>query len=231
MKFSELTPAIFIKRSNRFVAGVRLEDGKVSSAFVPTTGRLTGVLKMGCRIWLEPTSDPTRKTPFTLMLAELEHGGLCSVNTIFANTLFMQAVQGGHLAAFPYPQIENEVPVGRSRLDFRLTDGSRTHWVEVKSVTYVQESVGMFPDAPTGRGRKHLLELAKLVAQGDQASVVFIAQREDAQHFEPHESIDPDFTQTLRQVRAQGVAVHAYRCQVSLEGINIAGEIPVKLLG
>ena len=230
MKFPELTPATFIKRGNRFVAGVRLENGKATSAFVPTTGRLTGVLKMGCRVWLEPTSDPNRKTPFTLMLAELEHGGLCSVNAINANTLFTEAVQDGVLAAFPYPQVENEVPFGhRSRLDFRLTDGSRSHWIEVKSVTYVQEGVGMFPDAPTGRGRKHLLELAKIVDQGDQASVVFVTQREDAHWFAPFEDIDPDFAQTLRQVREQGVTVHAYRCQVSLEGVEISAEIPVKL--
>jgi sugar fermentation stimulation protein A len=229
VKFPELTPAIFIKRGNRFVAGVRLEDDKATSAFVPTTGRLTGVLRPGCRVWLAPASDPKRKTPFTLTLVELENGGLCSVTAIFANVLFNEAFKMGILSAFPYHQIENEVPFGRSRLDFRLSDGPKTCWVEVKSVTYVQEDVGMFPDAPTGRGRKHLLELAKVIAQGDQASVVFVAQREDAQCFAPFESIDPDFAQTLRQVSAAGVAVHAYRCNVSLEEVKISAEIPVRL--
>jgi sugar fermentation stimulation protein A len=229
MKFPELTPGVFIKRDNRFVAGVRLDDGKASSAFVPTTGRLTGVLRPGCRIWLEPASDPKRKTPFTLILAELENGGLCSINAIFANALFDEALQSGHLVAFPYSQIEHEVSFGRSRLDFRLSNGPQACWVEVKSVTYVQDGLGMFPDAPTGRGRKHLGELAKLVDRGDKASVVFIAQRADAQRFEPFEAIDPEFAQTLRQVKAHGVAVHAYRCQVSLEGVEISAEIPVKL--
>lgn len=228
MRFPALTPAIFIKRSNRFVAGVQLDSGKVSSAFVPTTGRLTGVLKPGCRVWLEPTSDPKRKTPFTMVLVQLENGGLCSVTAIYANTLVKEALQGGHLGAFPYPQVENEVPFGHSRLDFRLSDGSKTCWVEVKSVTYVQDGVGLFPDAPTGRGRKHLLELAKVIKQGDQASVVFIAQREDAQRFEPFERIDPDFSQTLREVCATGVAVHAYRCQVSTAEVTITAEIPVR---
>jgi len=164
-----------------------------------------------------------------LILAELENGGLCSVTAIHANALFQEALQAEALSSFPYHQIENEVPFGRSRLDFRLRDGSKTCWVEVKSVTYVQDSVGMFPDSPTGRGRKHLGELAGAVGQGDEASVVFIAQREDAQRFEPFEAIDPEFAQTLRQVEAQGVAVHAYCCQVSLEGVEISAEIPVKL--
>lgn len=87
----------------------------------------------------------------------------------------------------------------------------------------------MFPDAPTSRGQKHLRELAELGALGDRASVVFVAQRGDATRFKPHETIDLEFAEVLRQVHAQGVEIHAYRCDVTLEGIEIADEIPVEL--
>ena len=133
------------------------------------------------------------------------------------------------LSAFEYEQVEKEVTLGRSRLDFRLTQGDQVCWVEVKSVTYVRDGVGMFPDAPTGRGRRHLVELAKLVASGDQASAVFIAQRGDAARFTPYEAIDPAFAETLRRVNCQGVAIHAYRCNVHLDMIEIGDEIPVEL--
>jgi sugar fermentation stimulation protein A len=229
MHFPPLIPAIFIKRDNRFIAGVQLEGGGMASAFVPTTGRLTGALHPGCRVWLEPADDPNRKTAYTLVLTELEGGGLCCVNAIMANRLFYEAVINGQLSAFKYEQVEKEVKLGRSRLDFRLSQGDRVCWVEVKSVTYVQDGIGMFPDAPTGRGRRHLHELAKLVANGDQASAVFIAQRGDATSFTPYETIDPAFAETLRQVQRQGVAVHAYRCIVGLDMIEIADEIPIEL--
>ena len=229
MKFPELSPAIFIKRDQRFVAGVRLDTGKLTRAFVPTTGRLTGVLQPGCRVWVEGVSSTDRKTSFNLVLAELKGGGLCSINATLANKLFSEAVVSGNLAAFPYSSIQAEVSFGRSRLDFRLSDDNRTCWVEVKSVTYANEGVGMFPDAPTGRGRKHLLELAKLAQGGDRASAVFIAQREDALQFEPFVAIDPDFAATLRKVRDAGVEVHAYRCAVSLQAIRIMEAIPVNL--
>jgi sugar fermentation stimulation protein A len=114
-------------------------------------------------------------------------------------------------------------------LDFRLSDGDSTCWVEVKSVTYAEEGLGKFPDAPTGRGRKHLLELANLVQRGERACVVFIVQREDALRFEPYEAIDPDFTDTLRKVHREGVEVHAFRCAVSLQSIVIVETIPVAL--
>ncbi|HEY9122457.1 MAG TPA: DNA/RNA nuclease SfsA, partial [Brevefilum sp.] len=112
---------------------------------------------------------------------------------------------------------------------FRLSEGSKACWVEVKSVTYVEDGIGRFPDAPTSRGRKHLGELANLIASGDRASVVFIAQREDALQFAPFEAVDPAFSQTLREANAKGVEVHAYVCCVSTERIEINRELPVLL--
>jgi len=228
MKFGELVPATFIKKGNRFTAGVYLESGGATTAYIPTTGRLTGALRPGCRVWLEAAENPDRKTPYTLVLSELVGGGLCSVNAYMANWLFKEAMALGALEAFPYPMVEAEVPYGRSRLDFRLSDGEAVCWVEVKSVTYAEDGVGMFPDAPTGRGRKHLGELAKLAAEGHRASAVFIAQREDARRFVPFERIDPDFAAELRRVSGLGVEVHAFRCAVSTEEVVIAEEIVVE---
>ena len=229
MKFPQLTPAIFIKRDNRFSASVRLLTGEKAAAYVPTTGRLTGALRPGCRAWLAPSSNPKRKTRFTLVLTELGNGGLCSVNAAMANELVAEALRDGNLDAFHYVRVEREVTFGRSRLDFRLLQEDEACWIEVKSVTYAEDGLGKFPDAPTDRGRKHLGELAKLAARGDRASAVFVAQREDAVRFAPFESVDPEFSKTLREVHRAGVEVHAYRCDVSLEKIEIAEEISIDL--
>lgn len=229
MLFPELLPATFLKRMNRFTAVVDLSSGERTSAYVPTTGRLTGVLRPGGRIWLEPATNQQRKLRYTLVLAELEQGGFCSVNATLANQLFEEALLNRRLEAFPCDEIRREVTYKDSRFDFRLAEQDQVCWVEIKSVTCVQEGVGMFPDAPTSRGQKHLRELAKLAALGDRASVVFVAQRADATRFKPHETVDPEFTEVLRQAHAQRVEIHAYRCDVTLEGIEIADEIPVKL--
>lgn len=228
MKFSELTPAEFIKRDNRFLAGVRLADGRVSTAYVPTTGRLTGVLKPGCRVWLEAAGEGQRKTPYTLVLSELENGNLCSVRAITANEVFAEALHIKQLDAFKvYDFVEGEVTIGHSRLDFRLANRSEVCWVEVKSVTYAEDGVGKFPDAPTARGAKHLDKLMQLAARGEQAGVVFIAQRPDVMSFTPLTAIDPHFADALHKASESGVAVHAYRCEVSVAQIHIAEAIPV----
>lgn len=229
MKFPSLMPAVFLARPNRFVAEVRFGDGRQARAHVPTTGRLTSALEPGCRVWLAEAPDPRRKTQYTLALTELPRGGFCSVQALLANRLFAEAVAAGKLADFAYRQLASEVRFGESRLDFRLSSAARACWVEVKSVTFAEGGVGKFPDAPTGRGRKHLAELAKLARAGDRASAVFIAQREDAQSFSPYEEIDPKFAEALRRVHQQGVEVHTYRCSITLEQIEIHQKIPVRL--
>ena len=229
MRFPELIPAVFIKRGNRFTAGVKLESGGFTTAYVPTTGRLTGALHPGGRVWLSAAKNLARRTAYNLVLTELENGGYCSVNAVMANYLFNEHTSSGRLGAFQYEVIDKEVTIGRSRLDFRLSTGKETCWVEVKSVTFAQNGMGKFPDAPTARGRRHMEELVTLVAQGDRASAVFIVQREDAHTFGPFDAIDPEFGSVLRTIYKQGVEVHAYRCDVTTSKIEIAEEIPVEL--
>jgi len=52
-------------------------------------------------------------------------------------------------------------------------------------------------------------------------------QRPDADRFSPHLAADPEFAIALQQAVAAGVEAHAFTCQVSLEAISLANEIPV----
>ena len=65
--------------------------------------------------------------------------------------------------------------------------------MEVKSVTWVEDGVALFPDGVTSRGRRHLEHLQELVAQGHQAWNVFVVQRQDAQVLRPAAAIDPAY--------------------------------------
>jgi sugar fermentation stimulation protein A len=143
------------------------------------------------------------------------------------NALFAEAVAGGLLP--DYPQVQPEVFLDHSRIDFRLSGVNGVCWVETKSVTLVVDGIARFPDAPTSRGRRHLATLAAARQAGDEAAVVFIVQRSDAASFAPHQTADPAFNDALRQAAAAGVAVRAYRCHVSLQRIEIDREIPVEI--
>ena len=109
---------------------------------------------------------------------------------------------------------------GESRLDLRLQGPAGLCYVETKSVTLVEDGVGLFPDAPTTRGAKHVRSLAQAVKAGHRAAVIFVVQRDDAQALRPHDEADPDFGAVLRESVAAGVEAFAYGCRVTETALN-----------
>lgn len=103
-----------------------------------------------------------------------------------------------------------------SRFDFYLEGpGVAPALVEVKSVTLCVNGKGLFPDAPTVRGARHVRELAGAVSAGYRAYVVFIAQRDDIQTVSPNPRTDPKFAAALAEATGAGVRLLAYRCKVT----------------
>ncbi len=223
-----LIPARFLRRDNRFRATVEV-NGREAWAHVPNSGRLNDLFIPGRPIYLHPSPNPARKTPYDLKLVQMPEA-LVSIDARLPNPLFAEAVAAGHLPEFPCHVIRPEVRYGDSRLDFRLEGPEGVCWVETKSVTLVEEGVAYFPDAPTARGSRHLRELLAILEGGERAAVAFIIQREDATAFAPAAHFDPVFTQTLREAAAAGVEVRAYVCRVTLEEITLDHPAPVRLL-
>ncbi|WP_322799071.1 DNA/RNA nuclease SfsA [Thermoflexus sp.] len=228
MRWPPLTRGVFLRRLNRFAVEVRLRQRRVQ-AHLPNSGRLCELLVPGYPIWVA-RRDGRRRTRYDVQLVGLPDGTLVSADARMPNALFREAWEKGDLPPFrPYTALEAETPLGEGRVDFRLIGSAGVAYVEVKSVTLVEDGVGLFPDAPTERGRRHVRALIAARADGAQAFVLFIVQRPDAQAFRPHDAADPDFGRILRAAAAQGVQVLAYRCQVSLEEIRLADPIPVIL--
>lgn len=219
-----LIEGVFLQRDNRFRATVEVA-GQTVKAHVPNSGRLRELFAPGQRVLLAPQSAPHRITEYDLVMVDL-NGRLVSMDARWPSRLFREAITAGRLAPFVgYTAIQSEVTFGGSRLDFRLDGPAGACYVEVKSVTLVEEGIGLFPDAPTTRGRRHVRELMKVVAQGYRAAVVFVIQRDDAHSFAPHDTTDPDFGRALREAITAGVEVYAFRCRVTREEVAI--EAPV----
>jgi sugar fermentation stimulation protein A len=228
VRLPPLIPGRLVRRDNRFRVTVEL-DGKSVGAHLPNSGRLTELLTPRRPCWLEPISSPHRKTDFDFKLVEYA-GVLISVDARLPNQLLAEALAEERLVPFQgCTGFEREVPLGESRVDFRLQMPSGIMWIETKSVTLVEDSLALFPDAPTARGTRHVRELTEAVHDGDGAAIVFIVQRPDARRFAPYDAADPAFGEALRAAAERGVDLHAWTCQVSRETIIIAGQIPVDL--
>ena len=227
MKFEGLIPAEFLGRDRRFTAVVRVNQ-KLSHAHIAHTGRLTTVLVPGRQVWLSEVKNKNRWTHYDLKLVAIDHV-MVAIDSRLPNVLFSEALKQQSLKDFMYKEIQQEVKLGHSRIDFRLSGPLGTCWVETKSVTLEKDRVALFPDAPSIRGRKHLKELTEVLKDSIRAAVVFIVQRPDVDSFSPNQEIDPDFADILTKVAGTGVEVKAYRCQVGLDEITIDHEIPVIL--
>ena len=178
---SPLISARFRRREKRFLAEVDLPDGSRTWVHVPNSGALTGCLRPGMEIVLTHDARPGRKTDYTWRFCRVE-GGWVSIDTLAPNRLIAAALQGQGLPGLTPPyRFRPEVclPHG-GRLDFVVEKAGQLYFIEVKSITWVEDGVALFPDGVTSRGRRHLQELAALVRQGHCAWNIFVVQREDA---------------------------------------------------
>ncbi len=223
---TSLTPAIFVARPNQFIVEARIGTRMVL-AHMADRGRLEGILYPGARLLLSPKPAANRKTAFQVMAVYVEDE-LISLDTHLPNRLVAAALTARAFPQFArYPTIQSEVTVGPHRFDFRLSDGSTSCLLEVKSVGLVQDGVAMFPDAPTRRGREQVTTLTRLAYNGQRVAIVFILQRSRGESFAPNDIVDPLFARALRQALATGVEVYAYRCPLTPECICLGENVPV----
>ncbi len=172
---------------------------------------------------------PNRKTDWTLTLVKKNSVWVC-INTTIPNRFVYQLLLDKRLPEFAeYETIRPEVTHGKSRFDFRMESENSVYWLEVKSVSLVSQKIGLFPDAPTTRGEKHLRHLIEIAGSGEKAGVLFMVQRSDAKLFAPNWITDPNFSQALVDADAAGVEITIYTTNVTPEGISLGERIEYDL--
>ncbi|MGJ8681008.1 DNA/RNA nuclease SfsA [Paraglaciecola sp.] len=225
MQYPKLIQGTLIKRYKRFLADVQLEDGSVVTAHCPNTGAMTGCAEAGWLVWLSPSTNPKRKLAYTWEVVKTAKHHWIGVNTHKANAIVKEALEQNVISELDgYSRHQSEVKFGEenSRVDFLLTSDDRLDcYVEVKSVTLLQNEVGYFPDAKTIRGQKHLRELSSIVKQGKRAVLLFCVQHTGIELMSVAEHIDPDYANELKLAIENGVEILCYGCHIDAENIYI----------
>ena len=231
---STLIPGTLARRYKRFLADVVLESGEMTTVHVANPGAMTGLDRPFSRVWLSGSDNPLRKLPLTWELVETDLGSgieFVGVNTQQPNTLVAEALKEGLIPELRhYTSVRPEVKYGaRSRVDFLPESPSRRPCcLEVKNVHLMRKPrVAEFPDCVTDRGAKHMEELAAAIGSGARAVVLFVIQIASADRFAVARDIDPAFAAAFHVARGQGVQMLAWRCNVNLNGIEIAAPVPI----
>ena len=203
-----------------------MAESREVKAHLANSGRVRELLVPGAVLYLAPAGAPGRKTAFDVQLVEAA-GVLVSADARLPPRLLAERI----LASPPdgldgYDQVSSEVRLGESRIDLMLSGGAEKMYVETKSVTLVTDGVGLFPDSPTTRGRKHVMELAEAVGPRVRAAGAFVIQRPDAAAFMTNNAADPEFAEALETAHRGGVEVFAFRCAVTPREIRITDAVP-----
>ncbi|HIA58927.1 MAG TPA: DNA/RNA nuclease SfsA [Gammaproteobacteria bacterium] len=229
-----------IKRYKRFLADIELDNGEVITIHCPNTGSMKNCQAPGSRIWYSKANNPKRKYPYTWEIVEVDGLNLVGINTGRANRLVVEAINAGTVQQLQgYRQLETEVPYGEqnSRIDILLRGDAITGkladcYVEVKNVSLgMGKGLGLFPDAVTTRGQKHLQELMSMSAHGYRAVLFFCVQHSGIQWVSPADDIDPEYGRLIRQAASQGVELMAYEAvfDINASTIQLSRELSVVL--
>lgn len=236
MKYRSVVEARFVSRPNRFVAVVEV-GGRQETVHVKNTGRCKELLLPGARVWLEDSGNPNRKTRFDLVVVQKEGLGLVNMDSQAPNKVVRE-----WLETQGFSLIKAEYSYGKSRIDFYMEgQPNNEFWqeaaflpfsprserpfprylMEMKGCTLEVGGVGYFPDAPTERGVKHLLELAEASRKGYRCIAAFVIQMEGVREVRPNVETHPEFGQALEAARASGVQVLFLCCAVEPDQLTV----------
>jgi sugar fermentation stimulation protein A len=227
LRWPDLICGTLIKRYHRFLADVTLTSGRVVTAHCPNSGTMKACSQPGRPVYLSVHDNPKRKLKYTWEMIHMPTS-LVGVNTLVPNRLVKKSIEEGRVRQLRgYNHIKSEVKVpGGSRLDLLLTKGENEKcFVEIKNCTLVRNGIAYFPDAVTARGRKHLVELQKLVLRGNRCAMFFLVQRMDATAFTTADHIDPSYGEEFRKAKDNGVEVIVYDAVMDLKKIILGKQI------
>ncbi|MCW8126966.1 DNA/RNA nuclease SfsA [Microbulbifer halophilus] len=224
-----LAQAVLLRRYKRFLADIEAPSGEAFTIHCPNTGSMKNCWVEHSPCWYSDSGNPKRKYRHTLEVTTTPEGALAGVNTGRANALVEEAIGSGVVAELQgYAGLRREVRYGaeNSRIDLLLSGEPGDCYVEVKNVTLAEGARGLFPDAVSSRGAKHLRELQKLAEGGVRAVLFYCVQHTGIETVEAAREIDPGYAAALDEAVAAGVEVLAYRAKIGASEIALAENIP-----
>ena len=213
---------VFVRRINRFTAEV-LIDGEPEIVHVKNTGRLQELLLPKAKVTLQKTLNANRKTEYDLISVYKPGLKWVNIDSLAPNMLMKQ-----QLMSLNYDLVKPEYTYGKSRIDFYMESNGESFLTEVKGCTLADDlhlGTGLFPDAPTERGVKHLQELTKAAKEGYHCSIAFVIQMNGIHRVLPNETAQPEFKEALVKAAKAGVQIVCYSCHVEADSIKITGVV------
>ena len=219
IRYPNTIPGIFVRRLNRFTAEAMI-DGQLEKVHVKNTGRLKELLLPEAKVMLQRSDNPGRKTAYDLISVYKPGLEWVNIDSLVPNALVKQ-----YLETRGYDLVKAEYTYGKSRFDFYMEKDGEKYLTEVKGCTLAADlngrKTGLFPDAPTERGVKHLNELAEAAKVGYHSSISFVIQMNGIRQVLSNDETHPEFGRALKRAVDAGMKIVYYQCRVEADSIEI----------
>jgi sugar fermentation stimulation protein A len=182
-----LKEGTIVSRPNRFIMMVKA-GGKTLRCHCPTTGRLGDLKLPGLPCLYSTSESKTRKTGYTVeaVSTSLHGGSWVGINQTAANRYFEFFLRNGTLSRLGRGEVQREVRLGRSRIDFLVGNS----YIEVKTPLMTLPAASRVPRVKRSRFDsfdrliRHMGELQGSLSQGKKAKIV-LCYLYDAKPFKP----------------------------------------------
>ncbi|WP_297208891.1 MULTISPECIES: DNA/RNA nuclease SfsA [Thermodesulfovibrio] len=196
----EKTKGIFLSRENRFLLKA-LVNGKIFNCHLPNPGRLWELLIPEETELILINNHANPKIPYTVLACKKENRWVL-LHTHLTNKIAKRLINEGKISAYrDFRVLASEVKIDHSRFDLLLSRDSEKLYLEVKTCTLFGRKIGMFPDAITERGKRHLLELKTMTEKSIKTSVLFVVMSSEVKFFIPAYHIDFEFAKAFMAVK------------------------------
>lgn len=219
--------AFFLRRPQRFLAEMHLQDGTEELVYCANPGSMSGCLTYGRKALVWDSLDFKRKRRFTWRAVEFE-GIWVGTDTHLTNHIVEKALE---LKLIPGLEIYSTIAKEKFiepgfRLDFILSGVRGDCLLEVKTATVVENGIARYPDSLTPRGVKQLEILTRMAQKGTRSVILFLIQRSDAISFVVTNSYDPAYAKAFEKAVSAGVEVIALSVSVCPKGFSNPKVIP-----
>lgn len=227
MNYEKIIYAKFIDRPNRFIANVEI-NGHIEKVHVKNTGRCKELLIPGAKLILEDKSHiKERKTKYSI-IAVWKDNILINMDSQAPNQVIYDALINNKIKELQdLKSVKREVTYENSRFDIAFQTSDRLGFMEVKGVTLEHDNLCRFPDAPTTRGTKHVLEMIKAVEEGFLGYIMFLVQMKGPKKFYLNWETDPIFSEAIVKAKNKGVNILVYDAVVTENSFTIGENIKI----
>jgi len=223
---SSLEKCTILKRLNRFVVEALAEDEAIKLN-IRNTGRLQKILVRGLQALYKPKQFGRTNG---YLIAIQVNDNYAIVDTSFQMALWELLISNELLSWLKGFKIkQRNIRLDKSTIDYLLEKSDTKLFIEVKSATHVEDSIAMYPDAPTERGRRHIDELARLANMGFKAAMHFIVAHPEATAFRIYREVDNELYKIALKAVESGVDLKAIKIFITkkLKAVALTESLPI----